>query len=31
MDYKILFGIQHVKIHGYTYILLPDFKVDDIP
>lgn len=31
MDYKIIFGIQHVKTYGYTDILLPDFKVDDIP
>ena len=31
MDYKIIRWIQHVKTYGYTDILLPDFKVDDIP
>ena len=30
MEYKILFG-KHVETYGYTDIILPDFKVDDIP
>ena len=27
----IIRWIQHVKTYGYTDILIPDFKVDEIP